>query len=368
MKPFSLLIKPTAADCNLACEYCFYSDRKRLYPECSMHRMSSQVLERVISSFMAIDMPHYSFSWQGGEPTLMGTDFFRLAARLQRKYHIGNTIVSNGIQTNATLVDREMASCLAEHDFLVGGSLDGPAGGHDSHRRTDHGQPSHSRVMRGINYLKEYGAEFNILTVVSRSNVRQPGEIYHYLRDQGFFFQQYIPCVEFDGEGEPLPYSITAEEWGSFLCGIYDEWIGTDARRVSVRLFDCVLMYLTSGRHYLCPMERDCRNYFVVEHNGDIYPCDFFVEEELKLGNIQRDTWEEMWNSRIYKEFGSRKSSWNPECAACEFLPLCAGDCLKHREWGKGPDTLSWLCEGWKIFYAHALPGFKSLVDKHTGS
>jgi len=364
--PFSLLVKPASADCNLRCAHCFYLDRSRLYPETTRHRMSDEVLERTIASYMATAQPQYVFGWQGGEPTLMGVDFFRRVTDLQQKHGRGGAVggggavVANGLQTNAGLIDDELAAHLAEYNFLVGVSLDGPEELHDRYRRDAAGRGSHADALRGIDRLARREVPFNILTLVTAANVGRAREVYRYLRDRGFLFHQYVPCVEFDGAGEPLPFAISGGQWGDFLCAIYDEWRAGDAREVSVRLFDAVLSRLVGGEANICHLGRDCRQYFVVEYNGDVYPCDFFVERELRLGSAAADSWEELARSEKYREFGARKSAWGEECARCDFLELCAGDCPRHRR----PGEPSRLCAGWKRFFTHALPGLRRLADE----
>jgi uncharacterized protein len=365
MRPFSLLVKPSSADCNLRCRYCFYLDRASLYPEAVRHRMSDAVLERMISSYLATNQPQYSIGWQGGEPTLMGLDFYKRVIELEQQHGRRGAHVSNGLQTNTTLIDDAWATHLARYHFLVGVSIDGPPERHDRYRVFVDGRGAHADVMRGVDALKRNRVEYNVLTLVSQSNVRHPKEIYHYLRDDlDVLFHQYIECVEFDADGSLAPFAIHAEEWGDFLCGIYDEWIACgDTRRVSVRLFDTIISKMVDGVPNVCAAGTDCRQYLVVEHNGDIYPCDFYVRPELKLGNIMEHSWEELLDSPIYAEFGARKRQWNEACEACQFLDLCAGGCPKNRpRHGEDPRQLSVLCKGWKQFYQHTREGFAQLA------
>jgi uncharacterized protein len=327
--------------------------------------MSAEVLERMIASYMATEQPQYIFGWQGGEPTLMGVDFFRLVTALQLEYAPPGAVVSNGLQTNATLIDDDLARHLAAYNFLVGVSIDGPPELHDRWRTTPAGHGSHAAVLRGIECLKRHGVAYNALVLVSSANVSRPRQVYSYLSDLGILYHQYIPCVEFDRDGNPLPWTITGEQWGDFMCGIFDEWFPGDTRRVSVRLFDSILALMVDQVRNVCHLHRNCCQYFVVEYNGDVYPCDFFVEESLKLGNIMTASWGEMQDSPAYGEFGRRKAMWNNACAQCRLLHFCAGDCLKHRLRGSaGPRTLSWLCDGWKKFYAHTLPAFERLAKE----
>lgn len=363
MKPFSLLIKPASADCNLRCRYCFYLDRRELYPETSHHRMSDETLDTLIRSYMATDQPQYIFAWQGGEPGLMGVDFYRRVVELQQRYGRGSVSVANALQTNALLLDDEFARHLAQYRFLVGVSLDGPAGIHDRYRCNAAGRGSHTDVLRGLSRLKRHRVPFNILTLVSDANVRRGREVYRYLSEEGFLFQQYIPCVEFDETGRLQPFSVSGEAWGDFLCEIYDEWSKGDTREVSIRFFDAILGLLVDGRSSLCHMSQDCSKYFVVEYNGDVYPCDFFVERDLRLGNIMERSWQELQQHPVYRRFGSRKTTLHKICGACPYLMLCAGDCPKHRAKGDARSPqLSSLCVGYRRFFDHALDGFRKLA------
>jgi len=363
VRHFSLLIKPASADCNLACAYCFYLKKKALFPGSSL-RMSEAVLERMISSYMATDQAVYGFGWQGGEPTLMGLDFFRKVTALQERFGRKGAVVSNGLQTNATLMTDELAEHFRKYNFLLGVSLDGPARIHDVFRRRIGGGPSHGEVMRGIAVLKRCGVEFNILTLVSSANAGHGRDVYRYLRDESFLYHQYIECVEFDAGGSILPFSVTGPQWGEFLCSVFDEWYAGDTRTVSVRLFDSVLDRMVNRRANVCHMADDCRQYLVVEHNGDVYPCDFFVEPHLKLGNVMRGEWGEFLESETYRRFGERKADRNAACRECPWLEWCAGDCVKNRPGrGSDPRSLSVLCEGWKMFYSHTHERFRALGD-----
>lgn len=363
MKPFSLLIKPTSADCNLRCPYCFYLPRRALYPHTTVHRMSHETLERLIASYLATDQPQYVFGWQGGEPALMGVEFYREVTRLQQKHGRPGSIVANSLQTNATLLDDTFAAHLATYRFLVGVSLDGPAEMHDRYRRYPDGRGSHAQVMQALACLRRHGVEHNVLTLVTSANVERPREVFHYLLEQGLAYQQYIPCVEFDAQGRPLPWTITGPQWGHFLCQVFDEWLRVRAR-VSVRLFDALLAVLLGELPPLCHLGTDCRSYLVVEYNGDVYPCDFFVNPELLLGNIRTDSWASLRRSERYASFGKQKAAWAEECEGCEYVRFCAGDCLKHR-WrhDRNPRRVSWLCAGWRQFYTHALPTLQHLVN-----
>lgn len=366
MSNFSLLIKPASADCNLNCEYCFYLPKSALYPGASVHRMSDDTLEKLISSYMKTRQDCYSFGWQGGEPTLMGAEFFSKVVEYQKKHGRSGVAVSNGLQTNGTLINDEMAALFAEYKFLLGVSLDGPEALHDKFRKDKGGAPTHAKVLKGISILKNHKVDFNILTLVSKANADNAAEVYRYLVENGFLHHQYIPCVEATPDGAPMPYSISGREWGSFMIGIFDEWVKSDVRKVSVRLFDCILLALVNDSPGICQFMDSCDSYFVMEHNGDVYPCDFFVAEENRLGNVNEDDWKSMKESSQYKSFARRKKLMNSNCGDCEWKWICQGDCPKHRI-GAGvqsPESLSALCEGWKIFFSHSMDKFKELANE----
>ena len=364
LQPFSLLVKPTSADCNLRCSYCFYLDHGTFYPETPRHRMTDAVLAAMVRSYMDTPQPTYQFGWQGGEPTLLGVDFFRRAVGYQQRFGRNGASVANGLQTNATLITAELARLLAEYHFLTGVSLDGPRTLHDRYRLNPAGRGSHADVLQGIRHLEEQRAEFNLLVLVSAANVREPAEVYHYLCEHGWLYHQYIPCVEPDAHRRLLPFSISASAWGEFLCRLFDAWYAGDTRRVSIRLFDSVLALLVDGVRNICPFGSNCCQYFVVEYNGDVYPCDFFVEKRLRLGNVAEDAWETLQQSPIYRSFGAQKSCWHPSCEGCSWQWICQGDCLKHRFCvaAGDPRQLSALCAGWRLFYEHTMPRFQALA------
>ena len=363
IKSFSLLIKPASAACNIRCEYCFYIDHLNYIKEGDKPAMSYKTLEKMISSYMKLPLREYSFGWQGGEPTIMGLDFFKKAVEFQKQYAPTGAIISNGLQTNATLLDQPMADFFAKHNFLLGVSLDGPSKIHNKFRLTIDGKQTHSKVMQGINHLQNAKVEFNILCLVNSENVDKPKELYKYYREKGFNFLQLIPCVEYNKKGDLTHYSITGKQWGKFLCGIFDIWHRKDTRRVSIRHFDSVLNYLVMGHYTECTIDKDCRQYFVVEYDGGIFPCDFFVKKELKLGSIQTTSWEEALTSPLYENFGKKKGEWNIKCSTCKWLKICHGDCQKMRGPDAESDTLSSLCEGWEIFYEHTMERFSKLAQ-----
>lgn len=373
--PYSLLVKPASADCNIHCDYCFYLEKASLYPSARIHRMSPQVLEAMIGAYMNTSQPVYAFGWQGGEPTLMGREFFERAVELQKRHARPGSTVSNGLQTNGILINDRFARFLAQNKFLIGISIDGPETVHDRYRKTEANGGTWRRVIAGMQRLQDAGVEFNVLVLVSQANVERAAEVYHHLCDLGIRHHQYIPCVEHDPQGQPAPFSITGEQWGRFMIELFDQWRERDTHRVSIRHFDSVLEFLLTGRHNVCAMGGSCNRYLVVEHNGDIYPCDFFVEPALRLGNITTDALDAVWRSGRFRAFGAAKARWPEKCATCRYLPLCSGDCLKHRPLraATGVGTASHstaqddpppsaLCAGWLAFYDHALPTFRALA------
>ena len=354
-KPFSLLIKPAGADCNIRCDYCFYLEHLKIQK--NKPRMTDEILEKLIRGYMKTSQPAYSLAFQGGEPTIMGVDFYRKVVELEKKYAPRGATVSNAIQTNGTLINDEFAELLAEYKFLVGVSLDGPDFIHDKYRKDAGGKGTHSRVMKGIEILERHGVEYNILTLVNSHSVKHAGEIYGYFKEQGFRFQQYIPCVEF-GQS----WCVDGEEWGDFLIELFDAWYPEDIHSVSIRYFDSIVNRMLTGRSNVCHMDGNCCQYFVVEHDGSVYPCDFFVRPELKLGNIRTATWQSFLDSRKYADFGLRKMLLNPACPDCEWFNYCLGDCQKHREnFPRNKGSLSHLCKGYKKFFAHAIPEFMKI-------
>jgi len=308
----------------------------------------------------------YAFAWQGGEPTLMGLEFFQKLVRLQIQYGKPGITVSNALQTNGFFISDKMAEFFSQYNFLLGVSLDGPENLHDIFRRTSAGGGgSHKKIMKSLRCLSRKKTDFNILTLVSSGNVKNPDEVYSYFKDEGFFYQQYIPCVEWDAKGQALPWSITGEEWGRFLLKIFERWYSHDIRRVSIRFFDSILHFIVNGQYNSCCMSDSCKQYFLVEYSGDVYPCDFFVHPDLKLGNIMQTGWEMFCESDVYNQFASRKKKWDLVCNNCDFLPYCGGDCIKHRP-GEGSLGLSSLCDGWKLFYRETLPVFFELAKQKT--
>jgi len=364
----SVLVKPVSSDCNLACEYCFYSSKaQELYPETLVHRMSSKVLRELIAQLMALSLDQASFCWQGGEPTLAGLNFYKEAMKYQSLFSAPGQIIQNSLQTNGTLIDKNWASFLAQYDFLVGVSLDGPPDLHDYYRKDRSGNPSYERVMKGIEWLRRFNVEFNILVLLNRRNIKNPRELYHFFTDQGFRYLQFIPCVERDPEtGKITDYSITPEQYGRFLCEVFDEWIAPGIPEVYIRDFDDILVSYVTGESPSCVFSRECGKYVVVEFNGDVYACDFFVEPRWFLGNLMEQPLEEIIKSERFIEFRKMKSKLALNCRDCRWLQYCNAGCLKH--WIQLGLNHNYFCSAYKMFFEHSHQKFlelkKSVQDR----
>jgi uncharacterized protein len=373
---FHIMTKPVGPICNLDCKYCFYLEKENLYPGTRHWAMPADVLERYIEQYIAAqpgDEVH--FAWQGGEPTLLGVDFFRVVVELEEK-HAGGKSIHNALQTNGTLLDDEWGAFLAEHKFLVGVSIDGPRELHD-HYRVDKGQaPTFDRVMRGIQKLKDNGVEFNTLTVVNRVNSQFPLEVYRFLREIGSGFIQFIPVVERraaepDGDGlvliqpssthagEVTEWSVEPLAYGKFLSRVFDEWVKRDVGQCFIQLFDVALESWMGMEASLCVFRKTCGSALAMEHGGDLYSCDHFVYPANKLGNVMETTLREMVGSAQQKKFGLDKRDTLPRmCQTCDVRFACNGECPKHR-FAMTPDGepgLNYLCAGYKHFFHHIDP------------
>jgi len=351
LQDFQLLIKPVSGDCNLACRYCFYRRTAEMYPESRTHRMPPEVLERMIAAYLAA-MRHRSavFAWQGGEPLLAGLDFFVDAFALMARHGRGGQPVANTVQTNGVLMDRDWARLFAAYRVLVGVSLDGPREIHDHYR----GQ-TFDAVMAGIRHLRDAGVEFNILTMATSDSAARGAEIYRFLRSEGFTHLQFIPCVEGDPQtGQPAPWTVMAEAFGDFLCAVFDAWREEGAGEVSVRLFDAIMEREIVGRSSLCELDGPCSGYLVVEHNGDVYPCDFFVRPEWRMGNLATDDFDALFGRRQWRDFCGQRQANLPACAGCEWRDRCRGGCCKDRLLAGGVTSRSFLCTAYRRFFAHA--------------
>jgi len=364
-----LLIKPAGADCNLRCAYCFYFEKSALYPQQRVHRMSNEVLREMVRQMMTSGQTELGFSWQGGEPTLCDLEFFRAAVRYQQEFGRTGQTVANSLQTNGILINDEWCEFFAQYKFLIGLSLDGPPDVHDHYRRFGDGRGSHEYALRAADLMNRHGVEFNILAVVNELSARHSARIYQYFREQDMRYFQFIPCIERDPQtGGPAPFSVSPEGYGDFLCGLFDEWVKNFENGwpvVSERTFDS-LMHTYLGRPApMCIFMETCGDYVVVEHSGDVYSCDFYVEPSCHLGNLFERDLSLLAASQKQVEFGERKRQRPPECDPCRWLPHCYGGCLKDRFAIPATEGRDWFCTAYKRFFAHSEPTFIQLRDRY---
>ncbi len=367
-KPLTnILIKPAGPDCNLACKYCFYLRKEELFTETRIHRMNDEVLEEMVRQMMTLGGQSVSFGWQGGEPTLMGLDFFKRAVEFQQRYGSAGQNVGNAIQTNGILIDNDWSRFLSRYHVLVGLSLDGPQHVHDHYRLTRNGKGSWELVVASAKRMMDHHVDVNALVVVSDYSANYAREIYEYLVDLGFTFLQFIPCVEPhpDRPGEVAPFSVSGEGYGQFLCNIFDVWkegFVNGVPQVSVRWFDSLFATYVGVEIPECTLLPECGTYVVVEHNGDVYSCDFFVEPKWKLGNVLEDTLVDCLNSEKQREFGKIKCTLPNECRECRWYPHCHGGCPKDRM--GDPSRLTHFCTSYKMFFEHADTEFRNMAER----
>ncbi|MCC6304897.1 MAG: anaerobic sulfatase maturase [Rhodobacteraceae bacterium] len=384
--PFSVIAKPIGPRCNIDCRYCYYLEKERLYPDTGRFRMADAVLSRFVADHLAAQeaagLAEVVFLWQGGEPTILGIDFFRRVLELQAAAKAPGTVVRNALQTNGTLIDAEWAAFLAASGFLVGLSLDGPRAIHDRYRRDRAGRPTFEAARRGLDLLLAAGVETNILTAVHRGNVLRPREVYEFLTGLGCAFLQFIPIVERRGrdgglcelpppagpaDAEVTEWSVAPLAWGRFLCEIFDLWHRRDTGRISVQFFDVQLGLWAGGPAGLCVFAEDCGGCLALEHNGDLYACDHYVYPAFRLGNIMSEPLAAMAASPVQAAFGTAKSATLPaQCRGCRFRFACNGGCPKHRfaRTADGEAGLNYLCEGFRKFFRHAGPRLSLMAGR----
>ena len=371
--PMYIMLKPAGSLCNLRCKYCYYLEKSKLYEDNKNHVITDVLLEKFIKEYIeAQTTPQVLFTWHGGETLMRPISFYRRALELQRYYARGRQI-DNSIQTNGILLNDEWCRFFKENNFLVGVSIDGPQEFHDEYRRTATGKPSFRQVMKGIDLLNKYGVEWNALAVVNDFNADYPLDFYHFFKDIGCRYIQFTPIVErivkrTDGltlapgmqeGGELTGFSVTAEQWGSFLCTIFDEWVHHDVGEYYIQLFDATLANWVGVAPGICTMAKECGHAGVMEYNGDVYSCDHFVYPEHKLGNLAYKTIYEMMNSDRQKEFSKMKYRLLPQqCRECKYQFACHGECPKNRFLRDkyGNTGLNYLCKGYYQFFEHVAP------------
>ena len=373
-KPLYIMLKPAGAHCNLACKYCYYLEKNNLYPSAQRHQMSDEMLELFTREYIeAQTMNQVLFTWHGGEPLLRSIDFYRKALSLQQKY-AGGRRIDNVIQTNGTLLTDEWCEFFAQNHWLVGISIDGPQPDHDHYRLTAAGKPSWKKVMQGIKLLKKHGVEWNAMAVVNAYNVNHPLEFYRFFKENGCQFLLFTPIVERltrHEDGRTLASladkdeislseaSVAPEQWGYFLCAIFDEWVRKDVGKIFVEIFDCTLANWMGISPGICAYSKECGHAGVMEHNGDVYSCDHFVFPEYKLGNIRDHSLIDMLYGEQQQEFSRLKHSSLPrQCKECDMEFACHGECPKNRFMKDkyGDSGLNYLCPGYYHYYQHVAP------------
>ena len=365
---FHVMAKPTGALCNLDCAYCFFLKKESLYPGSSFH-MSDEVMESYVRQIIQSGQP--TIAWQGGEPTLMGLDFFRRALAAEKKFLRPGQVVENTLQTNGILIDEEWCKFLNQNRFLVGISMDGPRQLHDAYRKDKGGNSTFDRVVEAVHLMQKHRVEFNVLCTVNAVNSQYPLDVYRFFRDElKAQYIQFIPIVERDNasgnqEGENVTErTVPADVYGRFLIAIFDEWVQHDVGTMFVPFFDSVLASYVYGQSSVCVLRPTCGDALALEHNGDLYSCDHFVEPQHLLGNITKSPMFELAGGEKQIAFGRAKASLPRTCRECRFLFTCHGECPKNRvlATASGEPRLNWLCAGLKAFFAHTEKPMKEMA------
>ncbi len=362
-RSFTTLIKPGGSACNLACKYCYYLEKAELYGG-RQPIMDPELLELYIKQYIeAVEHDVVEFCWHGGEPLMLGLDYFKRALKLQRKHSRGKTI-HNSLQTNGTLLDENWCRFFSDNGFLVGLSIDGPKDIHDAHRVNRGGRPTFDRVVAGVNLMNRLHVEYNTLSVVSRLSEGRGAEIYRFLRDElGSRFMQLLPAVDWLPSGELAPWSVSSEGFGQILCDVFDEWVRHDVGRSYVQIFDVTLSQLCGLPSGICTMGETCGEGLAVEHNGDVYPCDHFVWPEYRLGNIRETSLAELFDSEKRLKFALfKRNDLPPECLKCGHYHLCHGGCPGHRT-AEARGGKNALCKGLRMFFEHSAPAMNRMRE-----
>ena len=363
----SILIKPAGPDCNLNCAYCFYLEKGELFTPARRHRMNEETLKAIYRQIGLLTNNYISLTWQGGEPTLMGLPFYRKSVELQKKYAPYKS-VDYGFQTNGINLNKFWARFFRENNFLIGLSLDGPAHVHDKYRLNKRGKGTFGTVYDNARMLLDEDVKVNAMIAVNDYSVQFPDEIYNFHKELGLTFMQFIPILELSKEdrGINAPFSVSPDKYGEFLCRIFDLWMNDFSDGMpatSVRNFESVFFRYAGFESPECTFQNECGNYLVIEHNGNVYPCDFFVEENLLLGNVNDSLLADMLNSPAQKEFGQLKSRREPECAECKWLNKCFGGCTKDRLKNSADKNHFYFCESFKMFYEHSDESLTKLAN-----
>ncbi len=371
-QPFNVITKPIGAICNLDCEYCFYLRKQSLYPDTSDFKMTEDVLEEYVQGYLDQPAEEVTFTWQGGEPTLMGLDFYKKVVEYQEKYNTGGKRVQNSLQTNAVKIDDEWAAFLKEHDFLVGVSIDGPPHVHNHYRKFKGGQDSFHEVYRGLEHLRDHEVEYNVISCVNDYSGAHPLDIYDFFKEKaGTPYWQFIPIVERIGGGtgtQVADHSVGPEQYGDFLIQLFNRWVRRDLGEVSIQIFDITLRSFLGMNPGLCIFEETCGYSLAVEHNGDLYSCDHYVDPEHFLGNLTETPMKDLVFQPFQEQFGQDKKDTLPNyCLECEVRHLCNGGCPKNR-FTKTPDGesgLNYLCAGYRKFFNYVDSYMKFMASQY---
>lgn len=366
---FNMMFKPIGSLCNLNCTYCYYLDKADIYGK--ELKMPLEVLEKSIKEYLEInDSEEITFDWHGGEPLLLGLEYFEKIVELQKKYKGGKKIF-NTVQTNATLLNPDFASFFKNNNFLLGVSIDGPQGVHDKYRKDKEGDPTFDKVLKGIELLHRYGVDFNTLTTINKASEGRGLEVYDFLKRIGSRYMQFMPVVEYvnkktnkitspdDEDAMLTSWSVSPVEYGRFMCEIFDYWVGNDVGEYFVNLFDSTLANYCGMNPGTCVYSETCGANAIVEHNGDIYPCDHYVYPKYKLGSIKTMSLNVIVGSNEMTEFGINKRNMLPsECLRCRYYFACHGECPKHRfdKTSNGNNGMNSLCQGLYDFFSHTEP------------
>ena len=377
-KPLYVMAKPAGSACNLACSYCYYLDKRRFYGEetCAKPFMSDETLELYIKRyFEAQTASDVNFTWHGGEALLRPLAFYKKAMELQKKYAAGRRVL-NCLQTNGTMLTEEWCRFLRDNEWLVGISIDGPQEFHDEYRRSRDGKPSFLRVMSAIRMLNSHGVEWNAMTVINDYNADHPEEFYNFFKSIGCRYIQFAPIVERltpdDDIASPIQagkladFSVSPEQWGEFLCRLFDLWVKEDVGKVFIQLFDSTLANWCGVPPGVCSLDKECGHAAVMEHDGNVYCCDHFVFPEYHLGNLRDKTFIEMMTSDKQLRFGAAKRlTLSKQCRECKWLFACNGECPKNRiARTAANEPINYLCAGYKRFFAHVAPYMDFMRDQ----
>ncbi len=360
-----ILIKPVSSDCNMACAYCYYRPVEALYPDAKRPRMSLETFEQVCAQYLALEPREIKVGWQGGEPTLMGLDFFRDVVEVERRHTPPGGCFGNSLQTNGAVLDEEWCQFLARNQFLVGLSIDGPPELNTMRRFAD-GRPAYERTMRALHLLKEHEVEHNVLVVISRANVDHPREILQFLVENDCHYSQFIPCTEpTDEPGRVSEHSISAQQYADFMIAVFDAWIENDDPSYYIRRVDNWLHLFFGLPPECCEYRGDCSNLVTIEWNGDVYPCDFFVQKRYFMGNVRDLTLEQMLQGKAFRDFVQGSKEMPAVCADCTWLEMCHAGCFRHRvKLGIDPQAQPYLCEAKKRIFSHVFSTLRQVVDE----